>query len=180
TIALTALEAMGWQDVKGLKGGSFGGWVEAGYPIAEGELPELVALNAAEPDPATVEAMSAMLHNVPDGFGGISADDLFLAQSENPDLILIDVRNVSELEENGIIEHDPERWINIPLADLVASQDMWPADKDAPIVVYCGSGHRSTIAMTILWSYGYTDVQSLKGGFGAWVDAGYPVVDYAP
>ena len=37
---------------------------------------------------------------------------------------------------------------------------------DAPIVVYCGSGHRSTIAMTILRSYGYTNVRSLKGGFG--------------
>jgi len=180
TIALTALEAMGWQDVKGLKGGSFGGWVEAGYPIAEGELPELVALNAAEPDPAMVEAMSAMLHNVPDGFGGISVDDLFLAQGENPDLILIDVRKVSELEENGIIEHDPERWLNIPLEQFIADKDMWPADLDAPIVVYCGSGHRSTIAMTILWSYGYTNVQSLKSGFAAWAEAGYPVVDYVP
>lgn len=180
TIALTALEAMGWEDVKGLKEGSFGGWVEAGYPIAEGELPELVALDAAEPEPAMVEAMSVMLQNVPDGFGGISADDLFLAQGENPDLILIDVRTTTELEEKGVVEHDPERWIHIPLEELVASQDMWPEDKDAPIVVYCGSGHRSTIGMTILWSYGYTNVQSLKSGFAAWMDAGYPVIDYVP
>ncbi|MBK7180232.1 MAG: hypothetical protein IPH82_24120 [Chloroflexi bacterium] len=180
TIALTALEAMGWENVKGLKGGSFGGWVEAGYPIVEGELPELVALNAAEPDPAIVAAMSTMLQNVPEGYGGISADDLFLAQADNTDLILIDVRTVTELEENGIIEHDPERWLNVPLEDFINNKDMWPADLDAPIVVYCGSGHRSTIAMTILWSYGYTNVQSLKSGFTAWVDAGYPVVDYVP
>jgi rhodanese-related sulfurtransferase len=45
------------------------------------------------------------------------------------------------------------------------------------VVVYCGSGHRSTIAMSILWAYGYSDVHSLKGGFGAWVEAGYPVVE---
>lgn len=180
TIALTALEALGWEDVKGLKDGSFGGWVEAGYPIAEGEIPELVALNAAEPDPALLAAMQEMLQNVPEGYGGISADDLFLAQTENPDLILIDVRTTEELEEKGIIEHDPERWIHIPLEELVANQDMWPEDLDAPIVVYCGSGHRSTIAMTILWSYGYTDVQSLKGGFGAWTEAAYPVVEYTP
>ncbi|MBP6805088.1 MAG: hypothetical protein KA362_13340, partial [Chloroflexi bacterium] len=180
TIALTALEAMGWENVKGLKGGSFGGWVEAGYPIVEGELPELVALNAAEPDPAIVAAMSTMLQNVPEGYGGISADDLFLAQADNTDLILIDVRTVTELEENGIIEHDPERWLNVSLEDFITNKDMWPADLDAPIVVYCGSGHRSTIAMTILWSYGYTNVQSLKSGFTAWVDAGYPVVDYVP
>jgi rhodanese-related sulfurtransferase len=180
TITLVALEAMGWQDVKALKENSFGGWVEAGYPIVEGELPEMVALNAAEPDPAMVAAMSAMLQAVPEGYGGISADDLFLAQGENPDLILIDVRKVTELEENGIIEHDPELWLNIPLEEFVASQDMWPEDLDAPIVVYCGTGHRSTIAMSILWSYGYTNVLSLKGGLGSWVEAGYPTVEYAP
>jgi rhodanese-related sulfurtransferase len=34
--------------------------------------------------------------------------------------------------------------------------------------------------MSILWTYDYTNVQSLKGGFGAWTEAGYPVVEYAP
>jgi rhodanese-related sulfurtransferase len=58
TIALTALEAMGWEECARFEvGGSFGAWVEAGYPIAEGEIPELVELNAAEPDPAMVAAM---------------------------------------------------------------------------------------------------------------------------
>jgi rhodanese-related sulfurtransferase len=50
-------------------------------------------------------------------------------------------------------------------AELRPSAPEWPADSAAPIVVYCGSGHRSTIAMTILWSYGYTDVRSLRGGW---------------
>jgi rhodanese-related sulfurtransferase len=31
--------------------------------------------------------------------------------------------------------------------------------------------------MTILWSYGYTDVRSMKGGFAAWAEAGYPVAE---
>jgi rhodanese-related sulfurtransferase len=57
--------------------------------------------------------------------------------------------------------------------------DEWPEDLAAPIVVYCGSGHRSTIAMTILWSYGYEDVHSLRGGFGAWAEAGHPVAEFA-
>ena len=37
---------------------------------------------------------------------------------------------------------------------------------------------RSTMAMTMLWSYGYNDVRSLKGGFGGWAEAGYPVAEY--
>ena len=177
TIALTALEALGWEDVSGLKGGSYGGWVEAGYPIAEGAIPELVALNEAEPDAALVAEMQEMLQNVPEGFGVITADDLNLAIAENPDLIVIDVRRTEELEENGVIE--AENWIHIPLEEFINQMDMWPEDLDAPIVVYCGSGHRSTIAMSILWSYGYSDVHSLKGGFGAWTEAGYPAAEFA-
>jgi len=177
TIALTALEAMGYEDVKCLKGGSFSGWVEAGYPVIEGVAEEPLLLDVVEPDPAVAAEIQEMLINVPEGFGGISADDLNTELVENPDLIVIDVRTDAELADKGIIE--AENWMHIPLEDFVAQKDMWPEDLDAPIVVYCGSGHRSTIAMSILWSYGYTDVQSLKGGFGGWVEAGYPVVEYA-
>ena len=119
--------------------------------------------------------MQEMLQNIPEGYGVITADDFAAKLIENPDLHVIDVRRTEELEENGVIE--AENWVHIPLEDFVNSQDLWPEDPDTPIVVYCGSGHRSTLAMTILWSYGYSDVHSLKGGFGAWVDAGYPVVE---
>ena len=174
TIAMTALEALGWEDVKCLKGGSFSGWVEAGLPIVEGEIPEAEVLNAAEPDPAMVMAMQEMLHNVPNGYGGIAAEDLSIEIVENPDLILVDVRQAEEVEANGSV--DAPNVIFMSLEELVASQDMWPADLDAPIVVYCGTGHRSTISMTILWSYGYTNVRSLKAGYGEWYTGGFPVV----
>lgn len=177
TIALTALEGMGWEDVRGLKGGSFGGWVEAGYPVTEGLPLEPMVLDIAQPDPAAVAAMQTMLHNVPDDYGVITAANFDVARLENPDLIVIDVRRQEELDENGVIEAD--NWIHLPLKAFVAMAGLWPADLDAPIVTYCGSGHRSTIAMSILWSYGYTDVHSLQGGFGGWVDAGYPVVEFA-
>jgi len=134
-------------------------------------------LEVAEPDPAAVAAMQEMLHNVPDGYGVITADDFNLALLENPDLIVIDVRTQGELDEKGVIE--AENWTHVPLEEFVAMKDQWPADMDASIVVYCGSGHRSTIAMSILWAYGYSDVRSLKGGFGGWVEAGYPVVEFA-
>lgn len=173
TIAMTALGIAGWEDVLSLKGGSYGGWVEAGYPTVEGLPPEPVALNAANPNPALVSAMDEVLMNVPDGFGVITADDLNQAIIENPDLILIDVRRAEEVEENGEIEGS----IQIPLESMIEVKDQWPAELEAPIAIYCGSGHRSTIAMTIMWAYGYDDVRSLKDGFSAWVDSGYPVVE---
>jgi rhodanese-related sulfurtransferase len=63
------------------------------------------------------------------------------------------------------------------MKEVIANKDQWPTDEDAPIVIYGGSGHRSTLAMAM---NGYTDVRSsLKGGFGGWVIEGYPVVEYA-
>ena len=176
TIALTVLEGMGWEDVKGLKGGSFTGWKDGGYAYVEGVEPEAEMLNAVEVDAATVAYFDEVLTALPEGWGVVTPDNLNTMLFENPELIVIDVRTQGELEENGVIE--AANWIHIPLEELIAQQADWPADKDAKIVVYCGSGHRSTIAMTILDSYGYTDVGSLKGGFGGWVDAGYPVVEY--
>ena len=176
TIAMTALEALGWENVLALKENSFGGWVEAGYPVVEGLPPEALVLEVAEPDPALLAVMQEMLHNVPDGYGGISVDDFNTTLAENPDLIVIHVRTDEELADKGVIE--AANFIHIPLQEFVNMKDMWPEDLDASIVVYCGSGHRSTIAMTILWAYGYSDVLSMKGGLAAWLEAGYPVVEY--
>lgn len=177
TISTAALGAMGWQDVLALKDNSFTGWAEAGYPVVTGtELPVAEILNAASPDPGLVEIFDAMFTQIPDGFGGITADDLNTKLVENPDLIVIDVRTPTEVAENGVIE--ATNFLSIPLEQFIELKATWPADLDAPIVVYCGSGHRSTLAMTILWSYGYTDVLSLKGGFAAWVDAGYSVIPF--
>ncbi|MBI9045613.1 MAG: hypothetical protein JEZ06_14080 [Anaerolineaceae bacterium] len=171
TIALTVLEGLGWEDVKCLKDGSFGGWVEAGYAVEEG-YPEAVALDVADPADVLEAAMTNTLAAVPEGWGGITAEALNTALVENPDLILIDVRTAAEVAE-GVI--DAPNLITVSLEEFVSGKADWPADKDAAIVVYCGSGHRSTIAATMLWSYGYTDVLSLKGGFGGWKAAEFPI-----
>ena len=176
TIAMTALQAMGWTDVRVLKDGSFTGWVDAGYPIVEGLPSAGILLDVAAPEPGILAQMDAMLSSLPEGWGVIKPDALNTALIENPDLILIDVRRPEEVAEKGIIAAD--NVLTIPLEEFVAMKEMWPADLDAPIVIYCGSGHRSTIAMSILRAYGYTDVQSLNSGFTGWVEAGYPIAEY--
>ncbi|KAA3643534.1 MAG: hypothetical protein DWQ07_23800 [Chloroflexi bacterium] len=177
TIALTLLEGAGWEDVRGLKGGSYGGWVDAGYPVVAGIEPEAEMLNAAEVDPRYVEIMAQALEVMPEPYGIVTADALNTELVENPDLILIDGRRLEELEDKGIVATEGE-WQHIPLESFIDMIDEWPADKDATIVVYCGSGHRSTIAAAIMWAYGYTDVRSLKGGFSGWADAGYATAEY--
>ena len=174
TIAMTALNALGWNNVKALKV-TFADWADAGNPVVAGPAPEAEVLNGAEPDPGMVNTIDQMLSNMPKGFGGITAEDLNLALAENPDYELMDVRTLGEVEKKGYISVGEEDPIFLPLEEFIASKDLWPQDKDTPMTIYCGSGHRSTMAMTVLWLYGYTDVKSLKGGFGGWAGAGFPV-----
>lgn len=178
TIAMTALHAMGWEDVRALKIG-FGDWEEGGNPVAAG-VPEEIILDAAKPEASLVKEVDAALSGIRDrGYGVIKADALNTELLEDPDLILIDVRTMGEVEEKGLIAAEDQELLLIPLEEFIANKAQWPADKEAKIMVYCGSGHRSTMAMTILLSYEYSDVSSLSGGFGGWVEAGYPVVEYA-
>lgn len=174
TIAMTALEALGWQDVLTLKGNSFGGWLDAGYPISKG-VPEAVPLNAAQPDAMLLARIDETLSSIPEGWGAIANHTLYSEIVENSDILLIDVRRQEELVESGLIEGAA----HIALESLIDDKANWPGDQDAKIVIYCRSGHRSTIAMTILWTYGYSDVRSLYGGIYGWLAAGYPVVEYA-
>ena len=178
TIAMTALHAMGWTDVRALKT-TYADWVEAGNPVAEG-VPEAMVLDAAEVDPQVAVFLDATLGKYGvKPYGVIDADGLNTALIEDSEMVVIDVRTTGELEEKGVIDTGDVALVHIPLEEFIAQMANWPAEKGARVVIYCGSGHRSTMALAILWSYGYSDVSSLKGGFGGWAEAEYPVVEFA-
>ena len=177
TIAMTALHAMGWTNVRALKI-NYADWVAAGNPVADG-LPEAMVLDVASVgEGLTTPITTAVVWAKDNGWGVKAPDALSTELLEKPDMILIDVRKIDEATEGGVIATEGQTLINIPLESFIANMAMWPADKNAEIVVYCGSGHRSTMAMTILLTNGYTNVTSLKGGFGGWAEAGLPIADY--
>jgi len=60
----------------------------------------------------------------------------------------------------GIIERDVEKRI---------------PDKSAPIVLYCGGGFRSALVADNLQKMGYTNVESMDGGYKGWTAAGLPL-----
>jgi rhodanese-related sulfurtransferase len=47
-------------------------------------------------------------------------------------------------------------------------------DANAKIVLYCGGGYRSALAADNIQKMGYTNVESMDGGFRAWEEAGLP------
>jgi rhodanese-related sulfurtransferase len=64
----------------------------------------------------------------------------------------------------------------IPYDETLDRLDQYPADTDAPIVLYCRSGRMSAIAAEALVSAGYTNVYDVAGGFAAWKVAGHDVI----
>jgi rhodanese-related sulfurtransferase len=83
----------------------------------------------------------------------------------------LDVREPAELESDGFIEGA----VNMPVRQVLQNLDKLPALGE-PIVIYCASGHRGALALVALQLLGYTDVNNLGGGLGAWKKADLPVV----
>lgn len=63
---------------------------------------------------------------------------------------------------------------NVPLRQLAKRIDALPDGRDTPIVVYCKSGYRGAIALTVLRLAGFNNVRNVSGGFEAWKAAGLP------
>ena len=98
--------------------------------------------------------------NVPDVKRRMDAGEKFL---------LVDVREESEFANGhivnavhmgkGVIERDIEQRV---------------PDSGAKVVLYCGGGFRSALAADNLQKMGYTNVESMDGGWRGWLDAGLP------
>ena len=75
--------------------------------------------------------------------------------------VVLDVRTPREYETSRI-----EGSVNIPLSRLMERLDEIP--RDARVVVTCGSGYRSSIAVSILERHGLGGLSDLVGGMAAW------------
>lgn len=66
---------------------------------------------------------------------------------------IIDVREPDEFAAAHV-----DRAINIPLSNIDEASKLSNLPKDATIIVYCNSGNRSGVALTILNKLGYRNV----------------------
>ncbi|RPJ26790.1 MAG: hypothetical protein EHM33_10335 [Chloroflexi bacterium] len=172
------LKMLGYTNVRNL-GGGLGAWKKAELPVVTGGLPaapEAVSSPIVENE-ALFTTLNGFFTTMPDSFYSIKADVLATNLAEKAPFLL-DVRSQAEVDKDGYIEGG----VHVPFSDFLTSLDQLPADKDAPIVIYCASGHRGSMAAMALRLMGYTDVVNLGGGLGAWKNAGLPVagwVDWA-
>ena len=171
---MMALKMLGYTNVRNL-GGGLDAWKKANLAVVTGTLPEAAAAIGTPivADEALFTALNNFLTNLPEGFYSIKADALATELAEKSPFLL-DVRSQAEWNKDGYIEGA----VSIPFPDFLANLDKLPSNKDARIVVYCGSGHRGAMVEMALYLMGYTDVANLGGGLGAWKTASMPVAGY--
>ncbi|MEO1064519.1 MAG: MBL fold metallo-hydrolase [Actinomycetota bacterium] len=95
----------------------------------------------------------------------LTAAELDDARERVPNLQVVDVRNPGEVADGMIAGA-----VNLPVGQVPAR--LAELDRDAPTVVYCAGGYRSSVAASVLRRAGFADVSDLLGGFGAWVEHG--------
>ena len=97
----------------------------------------------------------------------VTVDETQQRRARNPEAKLIDVREDNEWTAShaagaihlgkGVIERDIE--VKVP-------------DKATELILYCGGGYRSALAVDALQRMGYTNVFSMAGGWKAWRESG--------
>ncbi len=107
----------------------------------------------------------------------ISVGDAVKLMADNPDVLLLDVREPGEVAQGHIpgALHIP-RGLLEPKADLeFPHREARLTDREQEIVAYCASGARSALAVATLGKMGFTHVKSMAGGFAAWQAEGLDV-----
>jgi len=108
--------------------------------------------------------------------------DLEARMTENPDLLVVDVREPYEYDAmhiegsiaapRGILESACEWDYEETIPELVKA-------REREVVVVCRSGYRSVLAAFSMHLLGYKQVASLKTGLRGWNDYEQPLVNSA-
>ncbi len=113
----------------------------------------------------------------------VDAADAINILTDNPDALLVDVRDEAEVFVTGI----GNRAINAPGRSIAWKADAEPdnewrepelQDRGRKILTTCGMSpcYRGAKAANLLTKMGFTDVSYVEGGMTALLDAGMPVV----
>lgn len=99
----------------------------------------------------------------------ITGEELQALLKENPDLMVIDVREKDEHEQGVLpgVKLIPRGFLELKIEDT-------HPERHKDVVLYCAGGVRSALAAQSLKSMGYEKVHSLIGGYTQWAREGRP------
>jgi rhodanese-related sulfurtransferase len=98
---------------------------------------------------------------------------------DNPNTLLIDVRDLDMIRETGMAEGAVA--ISNGALPLRADQELPEAyrderlqDRSRPVLTICGAGPMSAIGAKTLKDMGFENIAYVEGGTQAWQEAGFP------
>ena len=102
------------------------------------------------------------------GYGDVTVKQAKSLIESNLPLIILDVRRQDEYDSGHIAGAIliPVDELGNRLAELSTSEEL---------LIYCRTGNRSSNAVNILKSNGFTKIYHMKDGITAWTQAGYPI-----
>lgn len=120
------------------------------------------------------------LHSIKDDWNYITPFDFYNNYYLKKDYFLIDLRTQKEYKKMHIKGSKNIFWL-----ELLDEKNVKKLPKDKPIFLICYVGHTSSQVLTLLKLLGYTNVMSIKYGYGlspmkgvpvaGWLDYGFPI-----
>jgi rhodanese-related sulfurtransferase len=163
--ALSSLGMLGYDNVLSYKPG-WAGWTDLGEEVST-EAVEAEVVGAPDIEPELLAAVDGYLSTIPEGF--LSAGDPAKVQAAmDAGTALLDVRTAGEVADGFITGAT-----NIDLRNIAKEIDSVPTDTN--VITYCGSGHRSAMAVAALHVLGSDNVTGYGASYASLVDGGLPV-----
>ncbi|MFC2001288.1 rhodanese-like domain-containing protein [Chloroflexota bacterium] len=99
------------------------------------------------------------------------ANALIQDNKDSPNFTIIDVRTPEEYATGHI-----EKAMNLDYNSEIFRADINKLEKSKMYLIYCRSGHRSGLALSIMKELGFTEVYNMLGGIIEWEASGLPTV----
>ena len=108
----------------------------------------------------------------------INADDAY-QKFENNNCNLIDIREITELENTGRVDgasHIPRGMLEVYLDPNSPIFQNGQIDKNKEFVLFCAGGVRSALAVKSLKEMGYDKISHIDGGFAAMSNSSFKII----
>ncbi|MFK5977348.1 MAG: rhodanese-like domain-containing protein [Rhizobiaceae bacterium] len=108
-----------------------------------------------------------------------SPDEALAAQKDG-NALLVDIRDIRELDREGRIEdavHAPRGMLEFWFDEESPYHREVFANEDQTYILFCAAGWRSALAAKSLMDMGFDNIAHIDGGFGAMKDAGATLIE---
>ncbi len=126
-----------------------------------------------------------MVAEAKEGIPEVSPEEAKRRMEEDPNTLVVDVRDESEIRATGVIPGALP--VSAGMLPVRADQELPESyrspelqDRSRPIVTTCNVGALASMGARTLKEMGFTDVSILKGGTKGWKEAGLRTEPFEP